>query len=195
MPTTVPASVNDVEAGRARDAEVGDVDAALVVEQQVRRLDVAVDDPARVRGVERGRGLARATSSARPGGCAPSRASRSASEPPARYSMTMYGRPSCSPTSKIVTVFGAFESRAAASASRVKRPRTASSSAKCSASTFTATVRAELRVLGAVDLAHAAAGDPLGLLGSGAAGGRRRSPCPAARLTSGRKRRHELKVR
>ena len=33
----------------------------------------------------------------------------------------MYGRPSCSPTSKIVTVPGAFDSRAAVSASRVKR--------------------------------------------------------------------------
>jgi hypothetical protein len=43
--------------------------------------------------------------------------------------MTMNGRCSCSPTSKIVTVFGSPESRAAVSASRVKRPRTDSSCA------------------------------------------------------------------
>ncbi len=55
--------------------------------------------------------------------------------------MTMNGRPSCSPTSKIVTVFGSLESRAAASASRVKRPRSASSAENRFASTLTATVR------------------------------------------------------
>ena len=38
--------------------------------------------------------------------------------------MTMNGRPSCSPTSKIVTMFGSPESRAAASASRLNRSRT-----------------------------------------------------------------------
>ena len=43
--------------------------------------------------------------------------------------MTMYGRPRHSPTSKIVTMFALPESRAAASASRVKRSRTASSQA------------------------------------------------------------------
>ena len=46
------------EVGRARDAEVGDLDPVVVVEQEVARLDVAVDDPVRVRGVECGRGLA-----------------------------------------------------------------------------------------------------------------------------------------
>ncbi len=45
------------EIGCARDSEVGDLDALVVVQQQVRRLDVAVDDPVGVRGVEGGRGL------------------------------------------------------------------------------------------------------------------------------------------
>ena len=43
--------------------------------------------------------------------------------------MTMNGRSFHSPTSKIVTVLGSPESRAAARASRVKRRRIASSSA------------------------------------------------------------------
>jgi hypothetical protein len=42
-----------VEAGRAGDAEVGDVHAPLRVEQEVPRLHVAMDDPAGVCGVER----------------------------------------------------------------------------------------------------------------------------------------------
>ena len=73
----------------------------------------------------------------------------------------MYGRPSCSPTSKIVTVLGARESRATASASRVKRSRTESSFAKRVRQQLDRDGALELRVLGAVDLAHAAVGDPL----------------------------------
>ena len=40
------------------DAEVGDLDAVVVVQEQVRRLDVAMDDSARMRCVERGCRLA-----------------------------------------------------------------------------------------------------------------------------------------
>ncbi len=47
-----------VEAGRGRDAEVGDVHAVLVVQQQIRRLHVPVDDALGVCGIEAGRGLA-----------------------------------------------------------------------------------------------------------------------------------------
>ena len=59
--------------------------------------------------------------SARPGGCAPSCRMRCSSDPPARCSMTMNGRPSHSPTSKIVTAPGWPESRAAARPSRLNR--------------------------------------------------------------------------
>jgi hypothetical protein len=55
--------------------------------------------------------------------------------------MTMNGRPSASPTSKIVTMCGFPESRAAARASRVKRWRIEPSTAKRSASTLIATRR------------------------------------------------------
>ena len=43
--------------GRAGDPEVGDADRLVVGDQQVRRLDVAVDNPAPVRAVERTSGL------------------------------------------------------------------------------------------------------------------------------------------
>ena len=55
--------------------------------------------------------------------------------------MTMNGRSFHSPTSKIVTTFGAPLSRAAESASRVKRARIASSSAYRWASSLIATAR------------------------------------------------------
>ena len=60
-------------------------------------------------------------------GTRPSR-SRSASDPPPRYSMTMNGVPSNSPTSKIVTTLG-WDREAAVRASRVKRVRKSSSAA------------------------------------------------------------------
>ena len=75
----------------------------------------------------------------------------------------MRWRPSYSPTSKIVTVLGARERRAAASASRVKRLRTEPLAAKPAASSSDRDGALELRVLGAVDLAHAAVRDPLRL--------------------------------
>jgi hypothetical protein len=42
-----------LESGRARDPEVGHANLAALVHEQVRRLDVAVDDPVPVRSVER----------------------------------------------------------------------------------------------------------------------------------------------
>ena len=59
---------------------------------------------------------------------------------PSTYSMQKYACPSAVPTSWTVTMFGCW-SRAAASASRRKRATKASSSARCSARSFTATGR------------------------------------------------------
>ena len=69
------------------------------------------------------------------------RRSRSKTEPPSRYSMTMYGCVPCSPTSKTVMTCGAPESRAADSASRRKRACASSSRACRSESSLTATFR------------------------------------------------------
>ena len=60
------------------------------------------------------------------------------------YSMTMYGRPPASPTSKIVTMFGSLDTRAAARASRANRRRAESSATYGSASSFTATTRSSV---------------------------------------------------
>ena len=67
--------------------------------------------------------------------------SLSATVPPVSSSITMNVRPSCSPTSKIVTTFGWLESPAAARASRWKRWRARSSSERCEPSSLTATSR------------------------------------------------------
>ena len=70
------------------------------VEQQVGRLDVAVDDAGVVGGVERGAGLAQpAQGDGRRGDLARRTRSRSATVPPGSSSMTMKDLPSCSPTS------------------------------------------------------------------------------------------------
>ena len=58
MPTIEPGLGHLARAG-ARDAEVGDLDAPLAVDDHVVRLDVAVDDPVLVRVAERGEDLAR----------------------------------------------------------------------------------------------------------------------------------------
>ena len=123
---------------QAGDPEVDDLETVGGVEEQVRRLDVPMDDAVGVGGVQRFRGLRK------PGERelrvdAPPRA-RTASVPPGKYSMTVNGRPSCSPTSKIVTTCGSPESLAAVSASRRKRSRNSCSSASRSARTLTATV-------------------------------------------------------
>ena len=53
-----PASRRWSRVGEApRQAEVGQIDVLVLVEEHVRRLDVPVHEPARVRGVERGRDL------------------------------------------------------------------------------------------------------------------------------------------
>ncbi len=61
----------------------------------------------------------------------------------------MIGRPACSVTSKIVTMYGVPESRAAASASRSNRARRDVSAAKRAARTFNATRRPSSRSVAA----------------------------------------------
>ena len=56
-PEDRPGERHRVEARRAGDSEVGDMEVVAVVQEQVRRLDVAMDDPVPVRGVERLGGL------------------------------------------------------------------------------------------------------------------------------------------
>ena len=81
----------------ARDPEVGDLDALLAVEEDVRGFQVAVHEAAlvRVRETAPPSRSRRAASRRRPGAVRPAR--RSSSEPFGRYSSTMYGRPSASP--------------------------------------------------------------------------------------------------
>ena len=85
------------------------------------------------------------------------RVSRCSSEPPGQSSITIIGRPSCSTTSKIVTMCGLPESRAAASASRLNRRRSDSSSAIAVREHLDRHVAAELLVGRPVDVGHAAA--------------------------------------
>ena len=86
---------------------------------------------------------------------------RSATVPPRTSSMTMYGRSFHSPTSKIVTACGSLERRAAASASRVKRARSAGVVRVALGEHLDRDVATERRVAGLVDLAHAAARERL----------------------------------
>ena len=76
---------------RAGDAEVGDLGRALLVDQDVLGLDVAVDDPARV-GARRARARSRSRRrSPRRPAAGPCRRMRSLSVSPSTYSKTMYG--------------------------------------------------------------------------------------------------------
>ena len=149
MPSTVPAIVTP--GGRLvhdpGDPEVGDLE-----RRRGRRssrfagLTSRWTIPLAVRLVERVGRLRRASGGASCGDRpARGRARRACRR--RRYSMTMNGRPSASPTSKIVTMCGCPESRAAASASRVKRWRMRLVARERSASSLIATVRLERPVV------------------------------------------------
>ena len=108
VPTVRPVHVRLPSASRARQAEVGDLGdrpgqrairgrAGVGLEQDVGRLQVAVDDPLRC-----ATSIARARVSTRPAaacGGQGSPPSRSASVPPSTHSIARKGRPSWSPTS------------------------------------------------------------------------------------------------
>ena len=76
----------------ARDPEVGDAEVAAGVEQQVRRLEVAVDDARRVRRVERAGRLGEPAQ--RVVAVDGAGADAVGERPPVRSSETMKGRPS-----------------------------------------------------------------------------------------------------
>ena len=157
-----------VHAGRARDPEVGDLNVPAAVEDQVARLDVAMDDAGLVRRVERGGRVVEPVEHLRRR--ARACVARSSRLPPERYSMTISGRPLCSSTSKIVTMLGLPERRAAASASRLNRCRSAVVLRVALCQHLDRDVAAELLVGGAEDLAHAAAPDVFGVAVAGRKG-------------------------
>jgi hypothetical protein len=88
VPSTRPSAVRPVLVERARDAEVGDLGRALLVDEDVLRLDVAVHDAAGVRGAERAGDLDR-VGDRLVDGERPMRRMRSLSVSPSTYSKTM----------------------------------------------------------------------------------------------------------
>ena len=105
MPRIAPVLRQAGRIGRLlRQAEVGDVRLAVLVEQDVRRLEVAVQHAARVGEMNRPRDRRQQWAASR-GGSGPS-ASRWASVVPATCFMLKYGRPSSSPTSYTGTMSG-----------------------------------------------------------------------------------------
>ena len=144
-----------------RDPEVGHAHLAVAAEHQVRRLDVAMDDARGVRRVERPPRLLEPREGERGRDRGPRASGRRAFRP-GRNSITIAGRPSTSATSKIVTTFGSFESRAAIRASRVNRARISGSPANRSLEDLDRDPPVE-RVVGRdVDVRHAAGRDQLG---------------------------------
>ena len=148
------------EVSGARDAEVGDLDPVVVVEQQVGGLDVAMDDPARVRGVERRRGLAKPVERAAERLCALAR------EPVGERSSRQVLHDDVGPPLVLADVEDRDDARS------VRQPRGGEALAREAPSDRFVVGEAlgedlhrdgprQVRVLGAVDLAHPAAGDPL----------------------------------
>ena len=93
------ARLRHARVGQARDAEVEDLERAFGGDDQVGRLDVAMDDAGVVRVGEAGAQLVDVLQLGRERQIAAPRESSRASVSPRTYSMAMYGWPSCSPTS------------------------------------------------------------------------------------------------
>ncbi len=99
-----------VHVERAGDPEVGHLRLPVVVQQDVLRLDVAVHEAAVVREGQRVRDLERELDRLANASSGP-RADSSFRFSPSTYSKTMNWRPSCSPRSMTVTMFGCGELR------------------------------------------------------------------------------------
>ena len=122
------------------EAEVEDLHLPARVHEDVRRLDVAVDDAAGVRRLERVRDLDR-RSRARPRGrTAGARPSSARASAPSRHSITMKCCPSCSSMAYTVQMPGWFSAEEAR-ASRWKRSSDAPSRASSGGRNFRATWR------------------------------------------------------
>ena len=93
MPRTCPVWVTDASLATVAMPKSATARRPRSSSSRLAGLDVAVDDVPRVGGVERGGGLAQPAHGRRARDRRPLR-SRSATVPPAKYSMTMNGRPS-----------------------------------------------------------------------------------------------------
>ena len=159
----------------ARDAPVEHVDLAEVAEHDVRRLEIAMDDAARVREA-RSRGRRRRTrAAARCGGVALSRSS-SASVMPASRFIVKNGRPSASRPSSCTGTIAGCSRRAWIRASRRNRVDRVRRRLCARACRLIATSRPMLGSCASSDLAHAAAPDQSCDLDSRAATAPRRAP-------------------
>ena len=120
----------------AREPEVAHV-CHVAVDEDVPRLDVAMDDAGLMSGVERLRDCRR-SASARRGSSAPSRLRSVRKSTPPTSSIASHRTPSSSPEAIVGTILG-WCSLATSSVSRKKRSRNRASSASGAARTFSAT--------------------------------------------------------
>ena len=192
----------------ARQAEVGDAQAGLVVEEEVGGLDVAVDEAPGVRVGEPLRRLRAPTDSAWETLRRSPSSSMSRSDPPPRNSSTRNGPWSSSPQSCTASTLACARAAADCASAR-KRRRKPLSAARAGCRTLTATRRCRVvsnaantfadAPLPSADFDPVAAGkDPTDGFGDrrhGSDPGYRRPPAPPVDGTTGRGRREPRDVR